>query len=253
MPNRGGRGRRIVGVASWLVAITVIPGSIASAATASDPTAVLRRQTQELFDAVTAGDSTVWEPYLAPDCVYADEAGEVSAKRELVHSIRPLPKEVSGKLELQKFEVRRHGETAVATFVVDEHEGYFGQTLHCQYLTTQVWTHSPGGWRLIAAQSNALRTDPPAVTLASGTLDEYAGEYELTTGVRYVIRRDGAGLVGQRTGRAEEKLVPELSDLFFVPGHPRLRKVFQRGADGKVSGFVERREAWDIRWRRVEK
>src|SRR5438093_8160538 len=83
-------------------------------------TAILRRQTQELFDAVTAGDSTVWDRYLGPDVVYTDEAGEVSTKAEVVASIRPLPKEVWGKLELTRFEVRRHGESAMATFVVEE-------------------------------------------------------------------------------------------------------------------------------------
>jgi hypothetical protein len=44
----------------------------------------------------------------------------------------------------------------------------------------------------------------------------------------------------------------ELADCLFVPGQPRLRKVFQRDANGRVTGFVERRESWDIAWRRVQ-
>jgi uncharacterized protein DUF4440/uncharacterized protein DUF3471 len=238
---------------AWWVAAAVIlvaPAKGAAPKAAEDVTAILRRQTQELFDAVTAGDSTVWDRYLAPDAVYADEGGELSLKKKLVGSIKPLPKDVSGKLELTEFKVHPHGETAVTTFIANETEVYYGQEIHCRYLSTYVWMRSAGQWRVIAAQTLALREDPPAVALAPERLDEYVGDYELTPGVSYAIRRKGDVLFGQRTGRPEETLKAELADLFFVPGRPRLRKVFQRGADGKITGFVERREAWDIAWKR---
>ena len=232
------------------MALLGAPRTAPAANGAEDVTTILRRQTQELFDAVTAGDSTVWDRYFAPDAVYADESGELSGRKEIVASIKPLPKEVWGKLEIDRFEVRRHGETAVATFVVNETEGYYGQVIHCRYLSTYVWNRKDGGWRVIAAQVGALREDPPALALAPERLDEYVGQYELTPAVRYTIRRDGSALIGQRTGRPEETLEAELADLFFVPGRTRLRKVFQRGADGRITGFVERREAWDIAWKR---
>ena len=238
-----------------LTIVSVVFGSLqlgSAEPAAEGVNAILRRQTQELFDAVTAGDSTVWDRYLGPDVVYTDEAGEVSTKAEVVASIRPLPKEVWGKLELTRFEVRRHGESAMATFVVEETEGYFGQVIHARYRTTHVWLRTPRGWRLIGAQSGALRQDPPAVALAADRLDEYVGTYELTPEVRYTIRREGDTLVGQRTGRSEEPIKAEVADLFFVPGKPRLRKVFQRGPDGRITGFVERRESWDIAWKRRE-
>lgn len=31
----------------------------------------------------------------------------------------------------------------------------------------------------------------------------------------------------------------------------KLRKIFQRDAKGAVTGFVERRESWDIAWQRL--
>jgi hypothetical protein len=46
-------------------------------------------------------------------------------------------------------------------------------------------------------------------------------------------------------------LKSELADCLFVQGQPCLRKIFQRDATGHVTGFVERRESWDIRWQRV--
>jgi hypothetical protein len=46
-------------------------------------------------------------------------------------------------------------------------------------------------------------------------------------------------------------LKAEAPDVLFVPGQTRYRKVFLRGSDGRVTGFAERREAWDIVWKRL--
>jgi hypothetical protein len=35
-----------------------------------------------------------------------------------------------------------------------------------------------------------------------------------------------------------------------VPGQPRTRKIFQRNSEGKITGFVDRREGEDLVWRR---
>ena len=43
----------------------------------------------------------------------------------------------------------------------------------------------------------------------------------------------------------------ESPDAFFVPGEPRTRRIFQRDAAGRISGFVERRESWDLFWKRI--
>ena len=233
--------------AAIMVAVTIVSHSRA----AETVTATLRRQTQELFDAVTAGDSTVWDRYLAPDVIYVDEAGDLNSRAELLASIKPLPKDIWGKLVVDSFEVRPHGETAIATFVVNETEGYFGQVIHARYLTTNVWQRGARGWRMIGAHVTALRQDPPSIVLPADRLADYVGEYELTPAIRYVIRQEGDTLVGQRTGRPAETLRAEVADLFFVVGRPRLRKVFQRGGDGRVTGFVERRETWDVAWKRL--
>ena len=228
-------------------------GAAAAAADAptDDVTKVLHRQTQELFDAVTSGDSTVWDRYLAADVTYADEAGARNDKSQLLASIKPLPAEIWGKLEMKDFVVHPHGETAITTYTVDETEGYFGQVIHARYLTTDTWQRGSQGWRLIAGQVLALLEEPPAVELSSARLDEYVGVYALTPKVSYSIRREGKGLTGERIGRPAQTLKAEVADLFFVPGQPRLRKVFLRDAEGRITGFVERRESWDILWKRL--
>jgi len=237
-----------------LLAVTacVMPAPPRQTASAprGDVAKLLERQTQELLDAVTAGRAEVWDRYAAPELVYAAEDGSVKTKAELVGEIRPLPSYVSGVLRVTEFVARRHGAAVVATYVVDESETYYGQAIQARYRETDTWIETPRGWRLVAAQVLALRDDPPAIGLSSEQLDTYVGSYALTPEVHYTIRRDGDGLVGQRTGREPERLRVEVADVLFVPGQPRLRKIIQRGPDGRITGFVERRETWDVRWTR---
>jgi hypothetical protein len=72
----------------------------------------------------------------------------------------------------------------------------------------------------------------------------------LTPTITYEIRLKDGRLEGQQTGRKTEPLKAEVADVLFVPGKPRYRKIFQRGSDGRITGFAERREAWDLNWTR---
>lgn len=213
--------------------------------------ALLQRQSQELADALGSGKPEVWEKYLDPEVRYVDESGAVLKKKELVDDVRPFPAGISGSIRLVDYEAVPHGDVAVATYVNDENEDYHGAKLHCQYRTTETWVKRPAGWRLVAAQVLALRTDPPAVPVAEALRGQYVGRYALTSELAYEVRWNGEALEGQQTGRKPEALAAEAPDVLFVPGKPRYRYVFLRDAQGKITGLAQRREAWDIVWKRV--
>jgi len=237
-------------IKSWAIAGLVVIFSMPATA-AQDVAELLHRQTQDLMDAVTAGERTVWERYLDAGAIYTDESGSVMSKPEMLANIKPLPQGVSGKIKVLDFKVAVHGSTAVTTHLDDEYETYHGHELHCQYRTTDTWVKTSAGWRIIAGQVLALRTDPPAGSLTSRQMEEYAGRYALTPAIVYEIRNNGGVLEGQRTGGKPETLQAEVPDMLFVGGKPRYRKVFLRGSDGRITGFAERREAWDIVWKRL--
>jgi uncharacterized protein DUF4440 len=216
--------------------------------TVVDVKPILQRQTQELLDAITSGSAAVWDRYLDSAVSYTTEDGAHQFKREVVGNIRPLPKTISGTIKIIEFTAAVHGDVAVTTHVDDEHETFYGHPLHCQYRSTDTWLKTPAGWRLIGSQVLALRTDPPAVALTPAALDEFVGTYSLAPELSYAIRRSGAVLVGQETGRKVDTLRAETRDVLFVPGRPRYRKVFRRDAGGHVVDFAERREAWDLVW-----
>lgn len=217
---------------------------------AQDDAATLKRQTQQLIDAVSRGDSGVWDLYLDPDVRYVDETGAVMTKQQMVDGTRPLPAGVSGTIRIMDFDAVVHGDVGVATYVDDETETFHGHALHCRYRTTDTWRKTDEGWRLIAAQVLALREDPPSIPLTAAQRDAYRGTYVLAPGVAYEIRAAGDGLQGQQSGRMAETLLAEAPDVLFVPGRPRYRYVFLRDASGKITGFAQRREAWDLVWTR---
>jgi len=239
--------RKELSIAAGLVA-AVLSGRMPAA---EDVSAILERQTQSMLDAISAGSSTIWDRYLDPEAVYTAEDGTVSTKAQLVEQIKPLPQGVSGELKATDFRATVLGDVALATYVADEHEVFYGHQLHCQYRTTDTWRKTSDGWRLIGSQVLALRTDPPAITLSGQQMAEYVGRYALGPTKVYEVRMKDGGLEGQESGRPAEVLRAELADLLFVPGKPRYRKVFQRGPGGRITGFAERREAWDLVWMRL--
>lgn len=218
---------------------------------APDVRTLLERQTQQLMDAIAAGDRSTWQRYVAEDVVFLAEDGARKTKADLVNEVRAFPPEIWGRIRVTGYDVVRHDRVAVATYVADEEEGYYGQVLHARYRSTDTWLMTNGAWQMIASQVLALRDDPPSVDLAPSALDVYAGRFALTDSVTYTITRDGSELRGQRTGRNAETLKVEAVDVLFVPGQPRLRKIFRRDPAGHITSFVERRESWDISWRRV--
>ena len=222
------------------------------AAAQEDVARVLKAQTQELLNAVSSGDAHVWDRYLDADVVYLSEDGSRKTKADLVREITPLPKGISGSITVSSFEVRLHGTTAIATHNDLESENYFGHPLKAEYRTTDTWIRTAQGWRLVASQVHAQLIDPPAIHLAPATLDEYVGGYRLNTEITYTISRQGDTLAGERSGRPSQALGIEAMDVMFVAGQPRSRKIFLRSRDGRVIGFVDRREGRDIPWNRIK-
>ena len=100
-------------LATCLFALVLLLGTRASAADSVDDT--LKRQTQELLDAITTGSVAVWDRYLDKDAHYVDESGAVLTKKEMLEGLKPLPEGVSCTITVKDFDVALHGNVAVAT------------------------------------------------------------------------------------------------------------------------------------------
>jgi ketosteroid isomerase-like protein len=233
------------------IMLCAVLGIIVSPALADDRT-IITAQAQELADAVAVGQVAVWNMYLDESVIYAEEDESYKGKAEMLKEIVPLPKGLGGTINVELLSFHQEGDVAIALFRQNETEHYFGQTIYAKYLTNTTWRKRADGWKLIAAQVLAERTDPPAILLPANELAQYVGTYRLKNSeATYTLALLHGMLVGTRDARKPATWNAEAPDVFFIVGDPRIRKIFQRDAQGKVTGFIERRESWDIAWLKI--
>lgn len=213
--------------------------------------AALRKNTQALLDAIAPGDTAVWNRLLDSIAITVDENDAVHTKAEMLALLKPLAPGLIGHLAIDDFTVRLHGNVAVVTHEDNEYLDYHGQILRSRFRNTDTWLKEGGDWRQIASMVLAVLKDPPAVSLDHATMCSYNGRYAMTDSIVSTIRCSGDSLVVKREGRPNRTLRAELRDVFFEPGQPRTRRIFQRDAEGRVTGFADRREARDLTWKRT--
>ena len=215
----------------------------------ADDRALITAQMQELSDAIAVGNVAVWDKYVDATAIYAEEDDSYKGKADMLKEIKPLPKGLSGEIKIDLLSYHEDGDVAVALFRQNETEHYFGQTIFAKYLTNTTWKKRADGWKMIAGQVLAEKIDPPAIALSAGQLAQYVGRYRLRDSEPTIsLMLENGKLTATRTGRKPAIWNAEVPDVFFVTGDPRIRKIFQRDAAGKIIGFVERRESWDLVW-----
>lgn len=235
-----------------LGAVPAGPTDAATSAPPLSPVALeLKRSTQALLDAIAPGNVAVWDRLIDENAIQVDENDVVRNKHEMLSALQPLGPGLVGYLTIDDFRVVVHGVTAVITHEDDEYLDYHGQILRSRFRMTDTWVHSPGGWRLLASQVLAVLRDPPERKLEPSVLCGYSGTYELTTDIKGVMRCGDGELLFERPGKPARHFRAELRDVFFEPGQARTRRIFIRDGRDEIAGFVDRREARDVLWRRT--
>jgi ketosteroid isomerase-like protein len=236
-----------------MITVLLVLAAQATAASNAPPELVslLRSKDQALLDAIAPGDRAIWDRTLTPDAIYVDENGRTLTRTEFLAELQPLPAGVSGQIRIADFQVHQIGDTATVVHRDEESESFHGQPLKATYLMTDTWVRRKGEWQLAMVHAHVMNADPPAITVSVSKLDEYVGRYTAGPDLTWIIRREGDHLVGGREGSTPKPLMVEMPDVLFIPGQPRVRKLFARDTQGRVTGFVDRREAEDIRWTRA--
>jgi ketosteroid isomerase-like protein len=229
--------------AALLIAGTL--GTLAPRRPAEDVAALIKRQSQEFSDASATGDSAVFDRLLDDSVVFMNETGAIATKKDILSGGKP-PSGMTNKLVQTDYVMQLHGTVAVTSFTDNSTVTFAnGQTAHAKYRSTEVWLKEKSGWRMISSQTLTLPDDPPAAKLASNVLDEYVGTYKAGENVIFKIARNGDQLTGSVNGAAPYAIAAELTDVLFTPGQPSMRRIFERDASGKITGFVVRRDGRD--------
>jgi hypothetical protein len=224
--------------------------SVAQAAAPSGAETELRKIAQEMLDAIAPGNADVWRRHLHERVVLVDENGTVRTKSAMLAELSPLPPGLVGRIAIDTFKIETHGDVAVLAYEAQEHLDYHGQLLQGRYRINDTWLKTGQGWQLLAEQVAAVQKDPPSVKLTQTQLCEYNGAYAMTADITTRLKCTPDGFTAERSGRPSTAYLAEVPDMFFVAGQPRTRRIFVRDAQGKVIGFVDRREGEDVRWTR---
>lgn len=228
-------------LAGWAAGVQAGPSSVEQE---------LRRNTQALLDAIAPGDTATWDRLLDAKVIQVDENDEVRDKAKILADLQPLGPGLTGNLQIDDFRVALYDDVAVVTHEDKEYLDYHGQVLHSRFRMTDTWRRTEAGWRLLGEQVLAVQQDPPSVPF-DGKSCVFAGRYGLTDEIVATISCRGDGLTVERAGKPARTFLAETPDVFFEPGSPRTRRIFQRDAAGHITGFLDRREERDIAWKKL--
>jgi hypothetical protein len=226
-------------------ALTQTPPAPADAALEAE----LVAHTQAMLDAVVPGDQAPWRKYIADDAVLTIDDGRTLSKAQLLAEFTPLPPGYSGDIKLENPQMRRAGDAVVLTYDLFEHETVFGQAMTQRYHQTDTWAKRGGEWQIVGSEAMRLLSDPAEGKVDPARLPDYAGTYVLSPTVSYVVTVEHGALYAQRTGRKQERLLPETPDVFFRQGALGY-KYFERDAAGKVTRIIDRSNGRDLIWTR---
>jgi ketosteroid isomerase-like protein len=179
--------------------------------------------------------------YVSRGLVYSKNAAATQA------GAMPSP----GPLVLRDFIVQHTDTVAVATFLHDRDTPSYMQTMHQTYRSSETWIKRGTEWKLIASLGRQMMPDPPTITLSAAALNDYVGTYAVGPAFTVRITRAGNALTASIDGEKSLPLHATVPDVFFTPGAPRVRLIFQRNANGRITGYLRRREERDLIFRKV--
>lgn len=234
--------------------LVVLPvTSVAAPAVSADEQAWFQRTLQSLYDAVAAGDKGPWQTYLAEDCIYTGEDGDIQTKAQLLDGLSPLPPGFSGKITIRDLKLQPVGEAVVvARYLSDETEDVFGQHLHTRYLSTDTWRRAGGGWRMVASQVTVVPRDLDEVKVDPSGFTALAGDYRLSPDSprRYHVYLRGGALYGGSDEKSATRLIP-LSPLVFFQAGSIHTMIFVPDGKGAIAEVREVHKYNELTYSRV--
>ncbi len=206
--------------------------------------------TRALMRALTEGDRSVWERYLAPDFLLLDRDGSTQARQAVLADIKPLPRGYTLAFALKDIRVLDLGNSLMVVFLVEETESVFGQLLRVSYRNALTFSKEPSRWQLKVFQYVEIPKDAEPTPISADTLQQYVGEYSAGEGLKYTVRVRENRLFLERANGSEVELVPESESVFYSRG-TEFRKIFVRSTEGQVVELIDRRKGSDLRFRKV--
>jgi ketosteroid isomerase-like protein len=206
-----------------------------------------------LRDAARKRDFKAWSPYVAEDCIFSTDDGNINTKAQVIEHMRNLPFEYDHSEDRRELVVHVYGDTAVLNFRFTAHEQFTDTDIISEMRETETFVKQEGSWLLVARQWGMLPVNFHKPAAADpNTYKDYVGQFEWRPGEVDTISVKDGKLWSKMTDDAEaEENFPLSSDTFFV--RDDLGSVtFSRDAQGHVTGYVyHRADGQEIHARKV--
>jgi ketosteroid isomerase-like protein len=223
--------------------------ALSLAAQKRDVSALLLLQTRRFSEAGQRGDGKSIARYIDDDVIFFNETGEMATKADLSADGPPAPG-VARAITTTDWNCKVHGNVAVTTFVDVVEQGKPGHRVRSSFRSVETWLEEGDAWKMIGSETLTLHEDPPSVSLSSQLLQQYAGSYVAPSGLTFTLNHKGSDLVASIADGPEMPQKAETRDILFIPGSA-LREIFQRNAEGRISGFILLGGGHDVRFLRI--
>jgi len=188
-------------------------------------------------------DFAAWARYVAEDCIFSDDDGEITTKAKLVQHLRNMPLAYDYSENQRDLVVHVYSDTAVLNFRLTAHEQFTDTDIITELRHTLTFIKQNGSWLLIAEQWGALPVNFRRPAAADpNSYKDYVGQYEWRPGgpVDSVSVKDGRLLTRLNEESEDHEYLPLAPETFFV--RDDLGSVtFVRDAQGHVSGYTYHR------------
>ena len=231
-----------------LLSVALLASILSVSAVAQDSCGFLHKQTQAFSDAGQRGDGAVMAKMLDPDVIFFNETGEKATRADMAGATPPAAGTPIRAITTTDWDCKVYGDVAVTSFIDVLEQGKPGEM---NFRSVETWRKEGAAWKMIGSETLTLQQDPDPVVLDGKALDEYAGSYEAGASMRFTFMRKDGDLVASLNGGAETAQKAQARDIFFAPGRGTTPKVFQRGDDGKITGFIYLRGKNSIVFKRI--
>ncbi len=205
---------------------------------------------QEIIDvhaammaAIERRDFSAWAHFIADDCIFGDDDGNLSTKAKIMAHLRKnWPTEYDYGVNRREYVVHIYGDTAVMNFRVTDREQYTDSLIVTEMRDTETWFKQNGSWQLVARQWGPLPVNfHKPVPVDKSAYGDYVGQYQWRPldFVESVIVKDGK-LLSQLDNEEDDEYLSLGPDTFFLKDD--LGSItFVRDAQGHVTGYTYHR------------
>lgn len=186
-------------------------------------------------------DMAAWSRYVADDCIFTTDDGEIQTKAQFIEHVGKLPSGYDHSENPRDYVIHVYGNTAVVNHRFTGHEQFTDSDIIREERETETYLKQNGSWLLVARQWGMLPVNfRKPVAVDTGVYKDYAGQYEWRPGDDLDVVSVKDGKLWSRFGKDEDEYLPLGAETFFVKTD--LGSVqFVRDAQSHVTGYTYHR------------